>query len=73
MEDQPVHLTCEVELQPGEKLVLPPSLAESVGPGRWLITVQPVGSSRETARRHAAFLNSYSPEDEGLYDVDPGR
>lgn len=73
MQDQLVHLAYEVELKPGEKLVLPARLSESVGPGRWLITVQPVGSSEESVRRHTAFLNSYAPEDEGLYDDYPAR
>jgi hypothetical protein len=73
MQDQLVHLAYEVELQPGEKLQLPPGMAEQVGPGRWLITVQPADSSREAIRQHSAFLNSYAPEDEGLYDDYPGR
>lgn len=72
MDDQLVPLAYEVEVHPGEKLVLPPGLAESVGPGRWLITVQPVGS-RAIIRQHAAFLNSYAAEDEGLYDEYPAR
>src|SRR5437868_8187993 len=33
-------LTYEVELLPGEKLELPPSLVECVGPGHWLISVE---------------------------------
>lgn len=62
------QLTCEVEVKPGEKLSLPPSLS-AVGPGRWLITVEPANA----VRRHSAFLNSYAPEDEGLYDDYPTR
>jgi hypothetical protein len=68
MKDQLTHLTYEIELQPGEKLTLPPALVNSVGPGRWLITVQPAGPA---VRNHAAFLNGYAPEDEGLYDAPP--
>ena len=70
MKEQMVHLAYEVELRPGEKLALPPSLIESVGVGRWLITVQPVSTS---VRGHGGLLNSYAPEDEGLYDDAPGR
>ena len=67
MQDHPVELTYEVELGPGEKLSLPDNLVGSVGPGRWLITVQSLVAG--TARRdHKAFLRSYGPEDEGLYD-----
>ena len=67
MKEHPLELTYEVELSPGEKLTLPTSLVESVSAGRWLITVQsvPPGS---TVRDHTAFLRSYGPEDEGLYD-----
>lgn len=62
-------LAFTVDLNPGEKLTLPPAMVEGVGPGRWLVTVRPW---RETdtppARRHDAFLNGYAPEDEGVYD-----
>ncbi len=68
MKEQVVHLAYEIEVKPGEKLTLPPALVDNVGAGLWLITVQPVGTS---VRVHDAFLNSYAPEDEGLYDDDP--
>ena len=64
MKEQVYQLAYEVELQPGEKLTLPPALVESVGAGRWLITVQPASSSAMTVRGHGALLNSYAPEDE---------
>ena len=64
-------IECEVELHAGEKLHLPESLTEQIGEGRWLVTVAPV--SQSPARLHEAFLNSYSPEDEGLYDDTPAR
>jgi hypothetical protein len=72
MHSQPLELTYEVELAPGEKLTLPPVLVDSVGPGRWIITVQslPPGAP---VRGHTAFLRSYEPEDEGLYDDRPAR
>ena len=63
----------EIELQPGEKLVLPAELTESVGAGRWIITVQPAAEAKQATRGHGAFLNGYSAEDEGLYDDDSGR
>jgi hypothetical protein len=40
------------------------TVIEGIGEGKWLITLQP----NLTTRSHNSFLNSYSPEDEGLYD-----
>lgn len=71
MKDELVRLTYEIELQPGEQLRLPEALLASIGPGRWRLTVQPV--HRSPLRSRAAFLNSYAPEDEGLYDAYPAR
>jgi hypothetical protein len=71
MKDELVRLTYEIELQPGEQLRLPEALVAGIGPGRWRVTVQPV--RRPLARSHAAFLNGYAPEDEGLYDAYPAR
>lgn len=71
MKDELVCLTYEVELQPGEQLRLPEGLIAGIGPGRWRLTIEPV--RQLPARSHAAFLNSYSPEDEGLYDAYPAR
>ncbi len=69
MQSQPVNLSYEIELEPGETLALPPELTTSVGAGRWLITIQPArDQSSLSMRDHSAFLNSYVPEDEGLYD-----
>ena len=67
------HLAVEVELLPGEKLALPPALVESVGAGRWLITVEPAEGIGVAVRGHDAFLAGYAAEDEGLYDDDAGR
>jgi hypothetical protein len=64
VKDQSSPLTFEIELKEGEKLHLPDALVASVGPGRWLVSIQPY-----EIRNHQAFLNSYSPEDEGLYDA----
>jgi hypothetical protein len=71
MKDELVRLTYEIELQPGEQLRLPEALVASIGPGHWRLTIQPV--RRPPRRGHAAFLNSYAPEDEGLYDAYPTR
>ena len=60
-----VNLTYEIELEPGERLTLPESLIAHVHAGRWLITIHPLPIP---IRSHSAFLNSYAPEDEGVYD-----
>jgi len=67
-------LTYEVEIEVGERFALPAGLAESLTPGRWRITVQPLDPlSRPNGpvRSHDAFLSAYAPEDEGLYDDCP--
>jgi len=68
MKSTVVSLTYEIELQPGEELMLPESLVKSLGAGRWLITVRPLSAPQ--ANVCDAFLDSYAPEDEGLYDDD---
>lgn len=67
MKDELVRLTYEIELQPGEQLHMPETLVASIGPGRWRFTIQTV--RRPPVRSHAAFLDSYAPEDEGLYET----
>jgi transcriptional regulator with XRE-family HTH domain len=69
------QLTCEVEVKPGETFRLPAALAERVGPGHWLVTITPLPATETegAGRDHAAFLNRYLAEDEGLYDDDPAR
>jgi hypothetical protein len=68
-------LTFEVELAPGEKLSLPPSVVSSVGPGHWVVTISSVDANppAEPPRGHSAFLASYAPGDEGLYDDYPAQ
>ncbi len=63
-------MSVEIELQPGEKLCLPESIVSCIGPGHWVITVEPLerNSTHSSIRNHSAFLSSYVPEDEGLYD-----
>jgi hypothetical protein len=70
VERDPIIRSCEVKLRPGERLMLPPSLVDQIGPGHWLVTVQPIDetSPAAPARRHSAFLSSYAAEDEWLYD-----
>jgi len=70
MSNPSVKLTYEIDLQPGESLALPPELIASIGAGRWLVTIQPLSSpaAPPPIRSHNAFLHSYAPEDEGLYD-----
>ena len=64
-------MTFEVDLETGEKLELPKDLIESLGAGKWLVTIQP--KNFEQIKNHTAFLNSYAEEDEGLYDDYPSR
>jgi hypothetical protein len=78
MNSKVLNLTYEVELQAGEKLSLPDSLLNSVGEGRWVVTIQPIASEDSlddsvSMLDNAAFLNGYAPEDEGLYDDYPTR
>ncbi len=75
MKDTLINLTYEIEIRPGEKFTLPQAIMDSIGPGRWLINVRPAfpSPSFPSARDRRAFLNSYAPEDEGLYDTDSPR
>ncbi len=73
MATDPTLLSCEIELRPGEQLQLPQSLTDRVGPGHWLITIQPADepTTEVAIRSHSAFLDSYAAGDEGLYDDYP--
>ena len=64
------EITYDVHLQPGEALSLPKEAGEILGPGHWLVSIRPANqpNQSEPIRVHSAFLNSYVPEDEGLYD-----
>ncbi len=73
MQSQLERLIYQIELGRGEKLSLPPSMIDSVGEGRWTITIQTTASASEPMRDHSAFLDSYTPADEGLYDDCQGR
>ncbi|MEO0853896.1 MAG: ATP cone domain-containing protein [Cyanobacteria bacterium J06648_11] len=46
MDSKPLKLSYEVNLEPGETLVLPPSLA-NIGPGHWVVTVEPVDATND--------------------------
>jgi hypothetical protein len=75
MQSNLLNLTYEIELQPGEKLALPPTLIDVIGAGRWVVTIRPseTVAAVSRVRNHSAFLNSYVSEDEGLYDDYPTR
>ena len=70
MQTKLTEITYDVQLQPGEALSLPKDAAEILGPGHWLVSIRPAenDSPHSALRNHAAFLNSYVPEDDGLYD-----
>lgn len=71
MKNQLIQMTFEVDLENNEKLELPEHLIKNLGAGKWLITIQPKAAL--PVRNHAALLNSYAEEDEGLYDNYPSR
>lgn len=66
MQSKLAEITYDVQLKPGESLTLPEGLVEIVGPGHWLVSIRPADPG--AIRSHSAFLNSYAPDDEGLYD-----
>jgi hypothetical protein len=66
MQSKVTEIIYDVILQPGEELTLPQEAAGILGPGHWTVSIRP--ASEDTPRNHAAFLNSYTSEDEGLYD-----
>ncbi len=72
MQNTLVNLTYTVDVRSGERLKLPEALQNVITAGRWLITIRPYSSTAQQTltRDHSAFLNSYAPEDEGLYDDD---
>jgi hypothetical protein len=68
MRSEPVSLTFEVELEPGEELRLPPELLKCVRGGRWVINLRPATQRWREVEDPTGFLSAYVPEDEGLYD-----
>jgi hypothetical protein len=66
MQSKLTEVTFDIDLQPGEVLSLPEGMQEIVGPGHWVVSIKP--SDGGAVRDHSAFLNSYGPKDEGLYD-----
>lgn len=66
MQSKITEITYDVKLQPGEAVALPEGIKNIVGPGHWVVSIKPAGNGE--VRDHTAFLNSYGPEDEGLYD-----
>ncbi|MFZ4658691.1 MAG: hypothetical protein ACOYNY_16885 [Caldilineaceae bacterium] len=65
-----VNIAYEIQIEPGETFSLPQALVETLRPGRWLLMIRPLAEDAPApvVRDHSAFLNSYAPEDEGLYD-----
>jgi hypothetical protein len=63
-------LNFSVSLAPGEKLSLPQAVIDTIGPGRWTISISANDALliEPPIRDHSALLNGYAPEDEGLYD-----
>lgn len=70
MESKINEIVYDVELLLGEAFSIPKTAPQILGPGHWRVSIKPVNmlDSGEPPRDHAGFLNSYSPEDEGLYD-----
>lgn len=68
-----LDLTFEIEVKEDEAFALPEALVRAIGTGRWLISVHPLDKIVAPLRNHAAFLRSYAPEDDGLYDDYPSR
>jgi hypothetical protein len=71
MEPWPVEMTYDILLTSGESISLPQRGEEIVGPGHWILSIQP--ADEIAIRDHSAFLSGYSAEDEGLYDGYPAR
>jgi hypothetical protein len=70
MQSKVTEISCAIELRTGEALRLPDEIVQIIGPGRWLVSIRPADhvATNCTIRDHSAFLNSFAPEDEKLYD-----
>jgi hypothetical protein len=69
MNTQLNEIVYAITLKPGEPLSLPEGAANILGPGDWLVSIRPAGEPMgDSQRDHSAFLASYAPEDDGLYD-----
>jgi hypothetical protein len=68
------QVSYDVELQPGEILQLPESVAKRVGPGRWRIIIESIEEEKtpSSIRGHSAFLavNSGLPTSRSLTEAD---
>jgi hypothetical protein len=75
MQSSLVNLTYEVELRNGEVFLFPEEVVKQITPGKWWISIRPVpkATNGNLVRGHDAFLNSYTDDDEGLYDDYPTR
>jgi hypothetical protein len=70
MQSKLPEIIYDIQLRPGEALSLPKEAARIVGPGHWQVTIRStdVAATEKSVRDHSAFLNSFAPEDDGLYD-----
>lgn len=74
MKQNLVNLVWEIEIGPDERLSFPQELIDIVSTGRWLVSISPADRGQPAPTRdHSAFLQSYSPEDDALYENYPGR
>jgi hypothetical protein len=73
MQSRDAEIKFDIHLLPGEALSLPGEVTAAVGPGHWLVSIRPAEEESSSApiRDHSGLLNSYVPEDEGLYDDYP--
>jgi hypothetical protein len=53
MKDNLISLAYEIEIQSDEKITLPEAMVNAVGPGRWLITIQPLDAPLPVTPCHA--------------------
>lgn len=71
MHSKVTEIIYDIQLQPGEVLSLPKDAKPILGPGHWLVSIKPADTAESQSgfiRNHSAFMSSFAPEDEGLYD-----
>ncbi len=67
MEKKRIDLSWEIEIGPGEKLMLSRELVDIVGPGRWLLTLSHLDEQQPgRIRDQRPFLQSYAPDDDAV-------
>ncbi len=68
MQTLPLTVTCKISLAAGECMQLPPEVTGLLGEGEWLLMLRRLNPEEPDIWDPEAFLASYGPEDEGLYD-----